>query len=61
MDLDQYYKDTYDGYSLQVSNNYIKYTIDSNNDHNLVCLMAKEACNCVVCQGIGWEALYSKV
>lgn len=37
---------------MSVSNLYIEYELVDDDDHNMVCLYAKDACNCTICSGL---------
>ena len=52
VDLNTEYVDLYDGYMLSVQNLYIEYALEDENDHNMICLYAKDACNCTICSGL---------
>lgn len=51
-DLESDYEAIYDGYVLSLFNLNIATALTVQNSHNMVCLLAKESCNCVVCGGL---------
>lgn len=56
VDLQFNYMDVYDGYTLSVENLKLEYKLEEEHDHNLVCFVAKEACNCAICQGLYYNS-----
>ena len=46
------YLDVYDGYQLNLVNTEIATAIELEYDHNKICFLAKDACNCAICAGL---------
>ena len=42
----------YDGYQLNLMNLYLEQELIDEGDTSLICLVAKEACNCCICAGL---------
>lgn len=55
VDLKVTYINVYDGYTLNLENLYLEYALEDLDDHNMICLYAKEACNCAVCSGLYYD------
>jgi hypothetical protein len=53
--LKEDYIDIYDGYTLNLYQMEMEYDVDVDGDHSLLCLLAKEACNCAICAGLYWD------
>ena len=46
------YQDIYDGYQLSFFNMYMEQALEEEYDMSLICLNAKDACNCTICAGL---------